>query len=174
MVLDVTNLSDDVAKYIRKRILNGELKPGEKITQSKLAQELKISRGPIREALSKLEHEGLVTHEVNKGTCVTTLSKKDAYEIYTLRGMLESEAAQLSVKHLTTNDYNTLNDILLFLEKALREKTVNLMAFSVSFKLTISTGVCVYLQGMEMPPAMTPVCSIANTSALVEPARNSY
>jgi DNA-binding GntR family transcriptional regulator len=110
--LEQRSLSDDVAKIIRKMILNGTLKPGERLNQAQLADELNISRGPVREAIKLLQNEGLVKHETNKGTFVTTLSLKDAYEIYTLRALLESEAAQLAVPFLTERDFTKLEELL--------------------------------------------------------------
>jgi DNA-binding GntR family transcriptional regulator len=112
MILDQRTLSDDVEKIIRKMILNGELKPGERINQAQLAEKFNISRGPIREALRLLQNEGLIKHTTNKGTFVTTLSKQDAFEIYTLRGLLEGEASQLALPYLTESDFTKLEGLL--------------------------------------------------------------
>ncbi|MDZ5471318.1 GntR family transcriptional regulator [Bacillus sp. 31A1R] len=114
--LEQRTLSDDVAKIIRKMILNGTLKPGERLNQAQLADELNISRGPVREAIKLLQNEGLVKHETNKGTFVTTLSLQDAYEIYTLRALLESEAAQLASPFLTKKDFKRLEELLMELQ----------------------------------------------------------
>ena len=108
MLLNHQTLSDNVAGLIRKMIFNGTLKPGERINQAQLAETLNISRGPIREALRMLQNEGLIKHETNRGTFVTTLSSQDAYEIYTLRALLEGEAAQLAIPNLTDKDFTRL------------------------------------------------------------------
>ena len=112
MILDHRTLSDNVAQIIRKMILNGELQAGERINQAHLAGKLNISRGPIREALKLLQNEGLIKHETNKGTFVATLSIEDAFEIYTLRALLEGEAAQLALPHLTEQDFKKLENLL--------------------------------------------------------------
>ncbi|MFZ3577600.1 GntR family transcriptional regulator [Virgibacillus sp. DJP39] len=112
MILDHRSLSDDVATIIRKMILNGELNPGGRINQAQLADKFSISRGPIREALKLLENEGLIKHETNRGTFVATLSKQDAFEIYTLRALLEGEAAQLALTHLTEVDFAKLEGLI--------------------------------------------------------------
>lgn len=104
IIPDQRTLSDDVAKIIRKMILNGELKAGGWINQAHLAEKFNISRGPIREALKLLQNEGLIKHETNKGTFVATLSDQDAFEIYTLRALIEGEAAQLALPHLSSQD----------------------------------------------------------------------
>lgn len=110
--LEQRTLSDDVAKIIRKMILNGTLKPGERLNQVQLAEQLNISRGPVREALKLLQNEGLIKHEINKGTYVTTLSMQDAYEIYTLRALLEAEAARLASTNLSEKDFQRLEELL--------------------------------------------------------------
>jgi DNA-binding GntR family transcriptional regulator len=116
------NLSDDVTKIIRKMIFNGTLKPGERLNQVQLAEELNISRGPVREALKLLENEGLIKHETNKGTYVTTLSMKDAYEIYTLRAILEGEAAVMAAANITESDFTRLEELLKQLKEAFLQK----------------------------------------------------
>lgn len=108
IIPDQRTLSDDVAKIIRKMILNGELQAGGWINQAQLAEKFNISRGPIREALKLLQNEGLIKHETNKGTFVATLSDQDAFEIYTLRALIEGEAAQLALPHLTSRDLEEL------------------------------------------------------------------
>jgi DNA-binding GntR family transcriptional regulator len=122
MELNYENLSDHVVKIIRKMILNGSLKPGEKVNQVQLAESLNISRGPIREALRMLQNEGLIKHETNKGTYVTTLSLQDAYEIYTLRALLEAKAAVLAIPYLTEIEFSKLDELLEEFQSALNEK----------------------------------------------------
>ncbi|CAG9607720.1 GntR family transcriptional regulator [Pseudoneobacillus rhizosphaerae] len=119
--IDHRTLSDDVATLIRKMILNGTLKPGERVNQVQLAEKMEISRGPIREALRLLQNEGLIKHEANKGTFVSTLSTQDIYEIYTLRALLESEAARLASPNLTAKDFDTLDLLINDFSKALEE-----------------------------------------------------
>ncbi|MDN7242623.1 GntR family transcriptional regulator [Planococcus sp. N028] len=128
MILDHRTLSDDVAKIIRKMILNGELNAGERINQARLAEKLKISRGPVREALKLLQNEGLIKHETNKGTFVATLSQQDAFEIYTLRALLESEAAQLAVDHVTEKDFAKLEHLLEKFHQAMVEQDLEKQA----------------------------------------------
>lgn len=128
MILDQRSLSDDVAQIIRKMILNGELQAGERINQAHLAEKLSISRGPIREALKLLQNEGLIKHETNKGTFVATLSKEDAFEIYTLRALLEGEAAQLALPNLTDLDFAKLENLLSEFYEAMVEKNLEKQA----------------------------------------------
>jgi DNA-binding GntR family transcriptional regulator len=82
---------------IRKRILAGDLQPGERLHEERLTRELDISRPPLREALRLLENEGLITTRPRRGAFVTTLTSHDVYEILTLRTMLERMSIELGM-----------------------------------------------------------------------------
>jgi DNA-binding GntR family transcriptional regulator len=141
MLLNYQNLSDHVASLIRKMILNGTLKPGERVNQVQLAEKLNISRGPIREALRMLQNEGLIKHETNRGTFVTTLSYQDAYEIYTLRALLEGKAAVLALPNLKEKDFCKLVELLNEFGDALNEGDLERQAkCDILFHHTIVTA----------------------------------
>lgn len=82
---------------IRKQILSDELKPGERLIEERLTQDLGISRPPLREALRLLENEGLVESRPRRGSFVATLTDQDVYEILTLRSALERMAFELGI-----------------------------------------------------------------------------
>ncbi|MBO0812042.1 MAG: GntR family transcriptional regulator [Microlunatus sp.] len=82
---------------IRKRILAGDLAPGERLIEERLTQELAISRPPLREALRLLENEGLILTKPRRGSFVATLTSQDVYEIVTLRSALEKTAFELGI-----------------------------------------------------------------------------
>ena len=79
-----TPLRDEVFSFLRNAILDGRFHPGERLVEKNLAQTLSISLTPIREALRKLELEGLVSHEAHRGVVVVGVSQNDAAEIYTI------------------------------------------------------------------------------------------
>lgn len=106
------NLSELAADYLRDRIMNGQLKMGEKIIEKEIADQLGISRGPIREALVQLQHEGFVDYTPNKGCTVTLLSPKDAYEIFYLRGSLERLALERCGGHLIQDAKLIMEEVL--------------------------------------------------------------
>ena len=83
----------DVAEWLRQRIYSRTLMPGEWIDELKLAQELGISRTPLREAIKVLAAEGLVTMRLRRGAYVTEVSQEDLTQVYELLGELESGAA---------------------------------------------------------------------------------
>lgn len=107
-----TSLKGVVATEIRKRILRGECKPGERLVQHVIAQQLGVSGAPVREALVQLEREGLARAYPRRGYEVATANGRDAWEIYSLRGTLEQMAIQLALPQLTSSDLEELERIL--------------------------------------------------------------
>lgn len=92
------NISEDLVVYIKNQILNGELNPGDRIVETKLARELGISQTPVREALRQLQGEGVVSLLPNKGPIVRIIEIHDAYEVYSIRSMLEGLAIRLATQ----------------------------------------------------------------------------
>jgi GntR family transcriptional regulator of gluconate operon len=87
-------LAEDVADRIREEILAGGFAQGERLVEAGIAQQLEVSRGPVREALKLLRAEGLVREEPHRGTFVVRLTGDDVREIYDLRAALEARAAK--------------------------------------------------------------------------------
>ena len=85
-------LYEEVAELLRQRIFNRELEPGSWIDELRIAEELGISRTPLREALKVLAAEGLVTMKVRRGAYVTEVSEKDLIDVYHLLSLLEADA----------------------------------------------------------------------------------
>lgn len=83
----------DVAELLRQRIYNRELAPGSWIDELRIAENMGISRTPLREALKVLASEGLVTMKVRRGAYVTEVSPADLQQVYHLLCLLESDAA---------------------------------------------------------------------------------
>ena len=90
-----------VVEAIREKILTGAIKAGEPLRQAALADELKVSRIPVREALLQLEAEGLVEFEAHKGATATKLSAEQVTELFELRALLECELLRLAIPKLT-------------------------------------------------------------------------
>jgi len=90
-------LAEDVADRVREEILSGGLGQGERLVEARIAAQLGVSRGPVREALKLLRAEGLVEERPHRGTYVTSLSVRDVRDIYDLRAAIESAAARLVV-----------------------------------------------------------------------------
>ncbi len=86
------SLGAQVANVLRRRIVHGDLAPGERITEEALAEEFAVSRGPIRDAITQLSFEKLVTVQRPRGIYVTGLTGDDVDQLYSLRGALEQLA----------------------------------------------------------------------------------
>jgi DNA-binding GntR family transcriptional regulator len=104
-----------VLAELRRRIVAGEIAPGDPIRPDQLAAELRVSRVPIREALRILEGEGVVEHRPHHGAVLATLRAEDLREIYRLRQLLEGEAVTAALPRLTGSDLGAMraaNDAL--------------------------------------------------------------
>ncbi|WP_329900618.1 GntR family transcriptional regulator [Streptomyces sp. SP17KL33] len=97
-------MANEVADRIREAIFSGVYAPGAQLREVELATALQVSRGPVREALLRLEREGLVQSEWHRGTTVTNLSAEDAEELNSLRGALEQLAVERLVEHASEED----------------------------------------------------------------------
>jgi DNA-binding GntR family transcriptional regulator len=111
------NLKEKVYSVIKDRILNFELKPGEKIQESEIVQELGLSRTPIREALNKLEQEGFIKILSNKGYFVSDVTTREIEELYEIREALEILAIRAAVRNSRQEDWVRLEQILLSSDK---------------------------------------------------------
>jgi DNA-binding GntR family transcriptional regulator len=94
---------------IRRRILDGVLIPSSPISEYQLAADLNISRTPVREALKRLEEDGLVWAIPNKGTFVAEMSAQDIMEIYQVRECLEGLAARIAAEQMSEKDIQALD-----------------------------------------------------------------
>lgn len=94
---------------LRRRIIEGELLPSSLLSEHQLAASLQLSRTPVREAIKRLEQEGLVQSLPNRGTFVTELSAHDILEIYQIRERLESLAARIAAEQMTLDDTQALD-----------------------------------------------------------------
>ena len=104
-------LPDKIANFVREAIIVGKLKPGEKISEAKLADELHISRTPIREAIRMLESEGFVSIIPRRGTIVSEFSLEDLYEYFQIKACLEGFAAASVVDSLSERDLNKMKKL---------------------------------------------------------------
>lgn len=100
MEAKLDSTADAVAASLRDMIINGELAAGERLVERDLAERFGISRIPMREAIQRLEREGLLDIFRNRGAVVRMLSASDVHEIYDLRVLLEGDAIYRSVKRL--------------------------------------------------------------------------
>ncbi|MDA8210647.1 MAG: GntR family transcriptional regulator [Clostridia bacterium] len=101
-------LREIVFESLREAIINGHLKPGERLMEIQLADEMGVSRTPVREAIRKLELEGFVVMIPRKGAYVAGISLKDIADVFEIRAALESLAAALAAERITEDELEAL------------------------------------------------------------------
>ena len=114
-------LREVVAETLREAIVNGMLKPGERLMEIQLAEELGVSRTPVREAIRKLELEGFVVMIPRRGTYVADLSIKDINEVFEIRTALDVLAAGLAVERITEDELEQLERLLVEIGELIEE-----------------------------------------------------
>ncbi len=121
---DYLPLRDVVFNTLRQAILKGELEPGERLMEIQLAQKLGVSRTPIREAIRKLELEGLVVMIPRKGAEVARITEKDMRDVLEVRGTLEELAVSLACKNMSDDIIQELSMANKLFESAIVSKDV--------------------------------------------------
>lgn len=104
------SLRGKIYSTVRENILNGKYAQGESLIEKRLAEELNVSRTPIREAIRQLELEGLVESIPNKGATVKGISRKDVEDIYKIRMLLEGLAARWAIEKMDDEDIKKLEE----------------------------------------------------------------
>jgi len=121
MALVVQTLSEQIFSLVRDRIISGSLPVDVAIRQDALAAELGVSKIPLREALVRLEQEGLLTSHANRGFFVRPMTASEAEEVYALRLKIEPEAVAEAAKVATPQDHKAARDALEALDRAAAE-----------------------------------------------------
>ncbi|MGQ9509068.1 MAG: GntR family transcriptional regulator [Thermodesulfobacteriota bacterium] len=114
-------LRDEVYESLKKSILYGKLKAGQRLVEEQIALQVGISRTPVREAFHKLERDDLVTRLPKGGFAVREFTKEDVEEIFGIRSALESYAAYLATIHITPEKLNALEKKVEESEKVLKK-----------------------------------------------------
>lgn len=108
---DYKPLREVIFNSLREAIIVGELKPGERLMEVQLAEKMGVSRTPVREAIRKLELEGLVTMIPRKGAHVAELSTKDIMDVLELRSSLDGLATSLAADRITEDEIKSLEHV---------------------------------------------------------------
>jgi DNA-binding GntR family transcriptional regulator len=116
--LVLRSLPDQLVELVRERILSGAVPPGRPVRQDALAAELGISKIPLREAMARLEQEGLLVSEANRGYFVRPLSAEEADEVYALRLKLEPDTAALAAVQASVEERQAASALLDRLDSA--------------------------------------------------------
>lgn len=108
---------DDLVENLRERIVSGQLSPGVRLSQQQLAEELEVSRTPLREALQRLATEGLVVGQANRGMVVAPAPLSDVEDAYALRLLVEPATVAAVVQDVTDEDIAALELALAAMEQ---------------------------------------------------------
>jgi len=92
--------ADQVQQQILKSIRSGQYRPGDRIRETEVAKALGVSRTPVREALRRLESDGLLSFESWRGVVVSRLDRQQVSELYAMREVLEGAAARMAARHI--------------------------------------------------------------------------
>ena len=107
-----SNLREQIKDVILQRIVAGEYSPGERLVETRIAQELRVSQAPVREALRDLEQLGCVVHEPFRGCSVRAFSAEELLEAFPVRAALEALAARLAAERITEDELLHLAELL--------------------------------------------------------------
>jgi DNA-binding GntR family transcriptional regulator len=127
-------IDEEVLGSVRRAIVSGRLAPGRALNQSEIAGQMGISRIPLREALRKLEQEGLIVTRANRAWHVVSFTDGDVNEVFSLRSGLESMAFRWSVPRMEPQDIQHLHDLIDRQSEAInRQAHDELAALDMSF-----------------------------------------
>jgi DNA-binding GntR family transcriptional regulator len=119
-----TSVSDQIAEVLRNLIISGDLNPGDRIVESRVARQLGVGQPTVREALVALEHQGLVVRRSNQGCVVTTLTLAEVSDILRIRGELEVLAVELATENATDKEVRELLAITEQMKAQARKRNV--------------------------------------------------
>jgi DNA-binding GntR family transcriptional regulator len=174
-VVSRTVLREQVKDLLLERILRGDVKPGERLVETRIAQELGTSQAPVREALRDLELLGLVESEAFRGSRVREFSNEELLDVFPVRAVLEELAAKLAARRLG-GDVSTLErEVAEMLKAAKAGDTRTQVAHDIAFHraLVEAAGNPMLLQawlalGVEVPTAFGVYWTYFDALELVE------
>ena len=120
-------LSTDLFSNLRKDILQGRLRQGEKLTEQQICDEYNVSRTPVREAFKQLELEGFIETIPNRGAFVVGFSAQDIADMYELRKAYEILAVKWAIERITKDEFEKLEEAFEFMEFYTQKKDVEKM-----------------------------------------------
>ncbi|HPZ77016.1 MAG TPA: GntR family transcriptional regulator [Thermosynergistes sp.] len=116
-IRDYKNAREAAFEKIKEAIIKGHFKPGEKLVEQTLAQEMGVSRTPVREAIRRLEAEGFVVSIPRKGVVVSRADKEEIVQLYSIRAELEGLAARWAIENADEDDIRKLDEAISRMEE---------------------------------------------------------
>lgn len=131
-------LRDVVFKTLRQSIIQGDLKPGERLMEIQLAQKMGVSRTPVREAIRKLELEGLVIMTARRGAEVAPITENDLTDVLEVRKALECLAAEIACDRITQEELEELKRLIVaFKDAIMKDNLTEIAKYDVKFHESI-------------------------------------
>lgn len=124
-LLQSRSLATAVREELERRILSGEISPGDKLNEQDVAGALKVSRGPVREAFRALDQAGLIRTEKNRGVFVRSLTRFEADELYEVRAGLDALIGRLAVERCTPASIREVRELHNAMQKAANARNVD-------------------------------------------------
>ena len=112
LITGESSLAEEVTEILRTRIITGEYEMGEKLIENKIANELKVSRTPVRDAFKQLTKEGLISYVPNKGCFARGFTQKDMADVYAVRKAVEELAITWAIENADEASINALKEQL--------------------------------------------------------------
>lgn len=117
--IETQTMENGILRSVRNAIISGSIGLGQHLNETEMARQMAVSRIPIREALKKLEQEGLVVRVANRGVFVIDFDESDVREVFSLRALLEGMAIEWAIPQLDESDYRALRELVGAQEEAL-------------------------------------------------------
>lgn len=108
----LASLSDQVYEHLRLAIVSAELQSGEKLVELDIAAQMGTSQGPVREALQRLERDGLVERRARSATFVTPILLDEMYELFSIRNVIEGFGAGRTARKITPEQCDELDELI--------------------------------------------------------------
>ncbi|MFP7471258.1 GntR family transcriptional regulator [Niallia taxi] len=136
MLLQTQQLPNEIFNYMVNQIINGELPQGSRIRESDYAEKFSVSRSPVREALYRLEQEGIAVKKPRKGSFVKEFSTQDVYDIFEIRNNLEQMAIRrLNQVDISDYSFNSLQEELKQMKNVKNQVDYTLMNFNFHYHM---------------------------------------
>lgn len=132
--IERNSLAVEVVHKLQMEILAGNIKPGQKLLEQELSSMMKTSRGPVRDALIILEHEGLVVREYNRSATVVCMTASDVEEVSSLRLCLEQLALKYAIEKANEEDIEGLEELVKSLRMSLKKNLTDTEAVDLDLQ----------------------------------------
>jgi DNA-binding GntR family transcriptional regulator len=120
-----TPVVEQIAGSIRGMIVSGDLKPGDRVVESRIARQIGVGQPTVREALVALEHQGLVVRKANQGCVVTVLTRAEISQILRVREQLEGMAIELAMEIAPDSEIRKLREVAVEMQEAAQARDLS-------------------------------------------------